>query len=144
MGAAASFELLKPVDASDITSSGSLAVARSEIVNLRATLGKYAAQAGFSKDLVLDASDLIRGENEEEDFNRCIGEIKHIRQCLRLSTLAQTRRATRRISTDMVNRLNESEMDFRSSGRSDSTSSKDSDSESKDSKTPSLPSPVRK
>jgi hypothetical protein len=129
MGAAASFELQKPVDGSDIINSGSLAVARSEICNLRATLGKYAAQAGFSEDLVLDASDLVRGENEEEDFNRCLEEIKHIRRCLRLSTLAQTRRATRRVDPNELQNLKKDE-DYGSSGRSDS-SDQDSDDESK-------------
>jgi hypothetical protein len=94
MGAAAAIEGRKPVDASDITASGSLDVARNEIIMLRTTLGKYATQAGFSDNFSLDASDLVQGTDEGEDFNRCVAEIRHIRECLRLST-AGARRATR-------------------------------------------------
>ena len=94
MGAAAAIECRKPVDASDIIASGSLELAKQEIINLRTSLGKYATQAGFNKELVMDASDLVLGEVEDEDFNRCVAEIIHIRSCLRLSTQG-ARRQTR-------------------------------------------------
>ena len=99
MGAAAAVEARKPVDASDITASGSLEVARNEIIILRTTLGKYATQAGFSDNFSLDASDLVQGIDEGEDFNRCVAEIRHIRECLRMST-AGARRATRAAITN--------------------------------------------
>ena len=94
MGASASIEALKPVDASDIRSTNDLGYARDQIVHLRASLGKYALQAGFKDEVVYDASDLCQGVDEAEDFNRCISEIAHIRQCLKLST-QRSRRATR-------------------------------------------------
>ena len=100
MGAAASIEAMKPVDASDIRNSGDLAYARGEIVQLRASLGKYALQAGFQELVVYDASDLCRGIDEAEDFENCIAEIAHIRQCLRLSTQG-ARRKTRSAITNM-------------------------------------------
>lgn len=94
MGAAASIEGMKPVDASDIRNSDDLGYARSEIVQLRASLGKYALQAGFGDVVIYDASDLCQGIDKAEDFERCIVEIAHIRQCLKLSTQG-ARRATR-------------------------------------------------
>jgi hypothetical protein len=100
MGAAAAVEGRKPVDASDIVASGSLDVAKNEIIMLRTTLGKYAAQAGFTEDLALDASDLVKGMNEEADFDRCVAEIRHIRECLRLST-QNARRKTRAVVTNV-------------------------------------------
>ena len=94
MGAAAAIESRKPVDASDIVASGSVEFAKQEIINLRSSLGKYATQAGFNQELIMDASDLVKGDDEEEDFNRCVAEIRHIRNCLRLSTQG-ARRQTR-------------------------------------------------
>ena len=101
MGAAAAIECRKPVDASDIIASGSLEFAKQEIINLRTSLGKYASQAGFNQELIMDASDLVKGEEEDEDFNRCVAEIKHIRNCLRLSTQG-ARRQTRGSLTNTI------------------------------------------
>ena len=88
---------MKPVDASDVRSSGDFTYARGEVVQLRRNLGKYALQAGFEATVVYDASDLCRGVDETEDFDRCVSEVAHIRQCLRLSTQG-ARRATRNIA----------------------------------------------
>jgi hypothetical protein len=85
MGAAASIESLKPLDASDISQHENLQIARDEVARLRNTLGQYAKSAGFA-EVVYDVSDLVLGVNEYEDFDRCIAEIKHIRSALRLST----------------------------------------------------------
>ena len=93
MGAVVGVEILRPVDASDIRETGSLAAARGEIIRLREKLGHLAKQAGFG-DVVYDASDLVLGEKESEDFERCIAEIVHIRSALRLSTQS-SRRQTR-------------------------------------------------
>lgn len=41
--------------------------------------------------VVFDASDLVKGRDEEDDFNNCIREIVHIRNCLQLSTLRSKR-----------------------------------------------------
>jgi hypothetical protein len=79
MGAAVGIELQKPLDASDIRESGSLDIARGEVMKLRASLGKYAASAGFA-EVVFDASDLVQGRDENEDFERCIAEVAHIRR----------------------------------------------------------------
>jgi hypothetical protein len=84
MGAAASVEMAKPHDASDISSTN-LHVARDEVIRLRALLGQYARQAGFN-DVVYDASDLVLGECEIREFQRCIDEVIYIRSALRLST----------------------------------------------------------
>ena len=56
------------------------------LFRLRTTLGSYAKQGGFNDELLLDASDLVQGSNETEDFNRCMQEIIHIRKCLQLHT----------------------------------------------------------
>ena len=101
MGAAAAIESRKPVDASDIVASGSIEFAKQEIINLRSSLGKYATQAGFNQELIMDASDLVKGEDEDEDFNRCVAEIRHIRNCLRLSTQG-ARRQTRGTLTNTI------------------------------------------
>lgn len=42
--------------------------------------------------VVYDASDIIFGNDEDEDFESCIKEISHIRQCLKLSTQISKRR----------------------------------------------------
>mmetsp|Transcript_21469 Transcript_21469/g.31138 ORF Transcript_21469/g.31138 Transcript_21469/m.31138 type:complete len:126 (-) Transcript_21469:117-494(-) len=99
MGAAASIELQKPTDASDISSTQSLDVARGEVCRLRELLGQYAKDAGFS-EVVYDASDLVHGYDEVDDFNRCIDEIVHIRTALRMST-QKSRRQTRGQITGM-------------------------------------------
>ena len=49
-------------------------------------MGSYAKQGGFTEELVLDASDLVQGIDEIEDFNRVKNEIIHIRKCLQLHT----------------------------------------------------------
>lgn len=91
MGAAVFLELNKPADASDIIQTRNLDCAKLEIVRLRQNLGHLADQYGMTV-LSLDASDLVHGINEAEDFTRCIEEIKHIRSCLRLNTQASKRR----------------------------------------------------
>ncbi len=91
MGAAASFELSRPVDASDIRDSGSIDVALGEVVRLRHMLGHLAKDNGFA-DVVYNGSDLVLGVDEEEDFERCVREVAHIRSCLQLSTQNARRR----------------------------------------------------
>ncbi len=129
MGAAAAIEARKPVNASDIIASGSLDVARNEIIMLRTTLGKYATQAGFSDNFSLDASDLVQGTDEGEDFNRCVAEIRHIRECLRLSTQG-ARRATRATVTNTD--LETLKFDEKKGGHDDDDAD-DSDDDSDDS-----------
>jgi hypothetical protein len=93
MGAAASLinvELTKPADASDIRDQGSLEFAKSEVVRLRGELGHLARAYGV-EILSFDASDLVLGDNDEEDFQRCVREIAHVRQCLRLNTQQSVR-----------------------------------------------------
>lgn len=87
MGAAAAVEVQKPVDASDIsaTRSSGIEFARSEVIRLRKELGQYASSYGIDL-LTVDASDLILGENEDEDFARLVDYIAHIRKCLQLNT----------------------------------------------------------
>jgi hypothetical protein len=95
MGAAASIEAAnpsKPLDGSDIQPY-SLEVSKAEIIRLRMLLGHLAAQAGFDT-VVLDASDLILGEDDEEDHIRCCDAVRHIRSCLQLST-QQAKRSAR-------------------------------------------------
>ena len=93
MGAAVGVELAKPIDASDITNNGTLELARSEVVHLRAALGHFAKGAGFA-DVVYDASDLVLDGDgqEEENFRRCVDEVKHIRSALRLGTAGNKRK----------------------------------------------------
>lgn len=84
-------ELNKPVDGSDILASESLLVARDEVVRLRLLLGHLAKENGFT-EVVYDASDLVKGVSEKEDFTRCLEEIIHIRKCLQLSTQTTKRK----------------------------------------------------
>lgn len=91
MGAAVGVELVKPADASDIIESQSVEVAKGEVVRLRAALGHLAMAAGFS-EVIYDASDLVHGMDELEDFNRCVAEVVHIRGALRLSTQGSKRK----------------------------------------------------
>lgn len=126
MGAAASIESMKPVDASDVRNSGDLFYARNEVIQLRTNLGKYALEAGFEDAVVYDASDICKGVNEAEDFDRCVSEIAHIRQCLRLSTQG-ARRATRHVvanlsSENLHQRLCEQKIDNDSSSDSEEES----------------------
>eukprot|EP00604_Paraphysomonas_vestita_P000893 CAMPEP_0174820062 /NCGR_PEP_ID=MMETSP1107-20130205/3626_1 /TAXON_ID=36770 /ORGANISM="Paraphysomonas vestita, Strain GFlagA" /LENGTH=120 /DNA_ID=CAMNT_0016034643 /DNA_START=119 /DNA_END=478 /DNA_ORIENTATION=+ len=93
MGAAASIEMQKPTDASDILITGSLKYAKDEVIRLRELLGQYAKDAGFA-EVIYDASDLVLGENEQDDFERCVDEVAHIRAALRMST-QKSRRQTR-------------------------------------------------
>eukprot|EP00603_Paraphysomonas_imperforata_P009316 CAMPEP_0114414166 /NCGR_PEP_ID=MMETSP0103-20121206/1243_1 /TAXON_ID=37642 ORGANISM="Paraphysomonas imperforata, Strain PA2" /NCGR_SAMPLE_ID=MMETSP0103 /ASSEMBLY_ACC=CAM_ASM_000201 /LENGTH=125 /DNA_ID=CAMNT_0001582289 /DNA_START=137 /DNA_END=514 /DNA_ORIENTATION=+ len=90
MGAAASVEMNKPADASDIASANSLDIARDEVIRLRGALGHFARQAGFN-EVVYDASDLVLGEDSDKDFKRCVDEVIFIRSALRLSTQKATR-----------------------------------------------------
>ena len=89
MGAAASVEMAKPADASDISCTN-LEGAKNEVIRLRALLGQYARQAGFN-EVVYDASDLVLGECEIREFQRCVDEVIYIRSALRLSTQKATR-----------------------------------------------------
>lgn len=91
MGAAASFECQRPVDASDIRESGSVDVALAEVVRLRNLLGHLAKANGFA-DVDYTGGDLVQGVDEDEDFERCIKEIAHIRSCLMLATQNSRRR----------------------------------------------------
>ena len=120
MGAAASIEALKPADASDITETGELAVAKGEVIRLREALGAFAKDAGFAEITVNDASDLAKGENEKEDFDRCVAEVVHIRAALRLSTAAGKRRERNRAPTSFFDTGSDGdEMASTSSGSSD-------------------------
>lgn len=95
MGAVASVETKKPTDASDILASKSLDFAKSEIIRLRQELGHLAHLYGM-EILSLDASDLVLGENQDEDFMRCVQEISHIRRCLQLNTQTSIRSERRK------------------------------------------------
>jgi hypothetical protein len=101
MGAAVAVELEKPVDGSDILATNSLEYARNEVIRLRNDLGHLAKQFGV-EILAYDASDICQGEDEEEDFKRCVREISHIRQCLRLNTQSSLR-SRRTISYKRMN-----------------------------------------
>jgi len=91
MGAAVALELSKPVDATDITESKSLEYAKNEVIRLRQNLSHLAEKYGM-KIMANDASDLIHGSNDIDDFNRCVDEVKHIRACLQLNTQTSKRR----------------------------------------------------
>lgn len=93
MGAAVTIELQKPLDGSDIKSSGQLDTAKAEVTRLRRLLGQLAKESG-RQDMIYDASDLCLGVNVEEDFDRCISEICHIRKALQMNT-QRSRRLTR-------------------------------------------------
>jgi uncharacterized protein YigA (DUF484 family) len=96
MGAAAAVELTKPKDASDIAEMRDLEFARSEIIRLRSELGHLASAYGMNSSMIMDASDLVKGVDEDEDFHRCVAEISHIRQCLQLNTLSTQRQQRNR------------------------------------------------
>lgn len=123
MGAAASFESQRPVDASDIRESGSVDVALAEVVKLRDMLGHLAKANGFA-DVVYDGSDLVLGLSEEEDFERCVQEIAHIRSCLRLST-QNSKRQGRQYERPVFEP--ESEHESESSSSSQDSSPRDSE-----------------
>ena len=63
---------------------------KGELIRLRHLLGHLAAQAGFDA-VVLDASDVVLGEDESEDHARCCDAVRHIRSALRLSTQSSKR-----------------------------------------------------
>ena len=42
--------------------------------------------------VVYDASDIVLGDDEKADFDRCVDEVAHIRRCLQLSTQSSKRR----------------------------------------------------
>jgi hypothetical protein len=92
MGATASIELQKPLDASDIEETGSLEYAKNEVIRLRTSLGYLAKEYGMEV-VVYDASDIVLGIDDREDFIMCIKEIRHIRKCLKLCTQGSKRRA---------------------------------------------------
>ena len=91
MGAAVALELSKPVDAMDIIESKSLDHAKNEVIRLRHNLSHLAEKYNM-KVMTTDASDLVHGTNDIDDFNRCVDEVKHIRACLQLNTQASKRR----------------------------------------------------
>lgn len=101
MGAAASIEGAKPADASDIRAEGTLDAARREVIRLRTELGDLAKQHPGFETIIVDASDLCKGEHEDEDMERCISEVVHIRAALRLSTQS-SRRQTRAVMNNSV------------------------------------------
>lgn len=96
MGGAASVEMVKPLDASDIHATGSLEIAASEVRRLRGDLGHLAKQAGIDI-VVYDASDILLGD--EGDFQRCVDEISHIRRLCALNTNT-SRRKTRQYNME--------------------------------------------
>ncbi len=100
MGAAAAVEMNKPCDASEIRSSGSLTVAKNEIIRLRGLLGHLAKDYGI-KAVVYDASDIVLGDDDDEDFERCLKEISHIRNCLQLNT-QNSKRADRKYARTKI------------------------------------------
>jgi hypothetical protein len=125
MGAAATVEIQKPPDASDIVATQSLDFARAEIMRLRKELG-HLAQSFNMTVLSMDASDLVLGLDEEEDFMRCVKEISHIRKCLLLNTQASIRRQTQMLVDKPIIRIqSEEEKDCRPD--LDDQSSDDSD-----------------
>lgn len=124
MGAVASIETKKPTDASDILSTKSLDFAKSEIIRLRQQLGHLAHLYGMEV-LSLDASDLVLGENQEEDFMRCVREISHIRRCLQLNTQTSIRSERRKYAQPIVELSMEEEG---KEGGCDDDSDSDSDS----------------
>ena len=83
-----SIEIQRPIDGSDLTD---FAGARDELLRLRHALGHLAKDNGFA-EVVYDGSDLIKGLDEQADFDRCKAEVVHIRACLRLSTQNAKRR----------------------------------------------------
>ncbi len=89
MGAAVGVEIGKPIDASDV--NGNLNLARNEVIRLRMALGHLAKRAGFS-EVVYDASDLVLGQDENSDLERCVSEVIHIRSALQLATASDKRR----------------------------------------------------
>ncbi len=91
MGATASIELQKPSDASDILATDNLDFAKSEVIRLRKDLGHLAEKYGVTI-LSYDASDIVYGKDDVEDFHRCVREVSHIRQCLLLNTQSSKRR----------------------------------------------------
>jgi hypothetical protein len=144
MGAAASIELKKPADASDIRELNSFSFAKSEVCRLRRDLGHLAKEHNVQTALDEDASDIVFGDNEDEDYERCIREIVHIRGCLRLSTQG-ARRKTRISQSDTVfrgtqsaveaayiNRMDAGDTGNQSDSSSDSSSSDNGDDEQND------------
>lgn len=127
MGAAVGVEVQKPVDASDVLMTGSLATARGEVVRLREKLGHLAKLAGFG-DVVYDASDLCLGVKESDDFDRCIAEIVHIRSALRLSTQS-SKRSSRKYSAPAPPPAAERKDDYDGKSGDESSDESSSDSE---------------
>jgi hypothetical protein len=131
MGSAASFEMSKPVDANDILKSQSLPFAKSEVIRLRGCLGHLARLAGIDV-VVYDASDIVLGMNDQEDFHRCVQEVSHIRQCLRLHTQVSRRRGRPITATEEKERdlTDAKESSYHNSRQSNTNESKSDDSSS--------------
>lgn len=90
MGAAVAIDIAKPKDASDIRATGSLSIAKEEVIRLRGLLGHLAKDYGINA-VVYDASDLVLGKDDDEDFERCVKDIAHIRGCLHLQSQTSIR-----------------------------------------------------
>lgn len=122
MGAAVTIELTKPADGSDIVATGSLNYAKNEVIRLRNDLGFLAQQYGMQV-MPIDADDLIHG-NDQEDFDRLVAEIVHIRAALRLNTQSSKRRgrytATTESNAPDESKLGDSKEDDSESSNSDS------------------------
>ena len=81
-------------------------------------MGHLAKLAGIEL-VVYDASDLLLGVDDEEDFERCIKEISHIRSCLQLHTQS-SRRKTRVYTEEIVIKQEEHHNDSKMSDSDDS------------------------
>jgi hypothetical protein len=130
MGAAVGVEMNKPADASDVQHN--LISAKNEVMRLRHSLGHLAKGAGFT-DVVFDASDLVHGKDEQEDLDRCVAEVVHIRAALRLATASGQRRARSNYAPksffDMAAGSEDEKDSDGGEGKSADASSGDSDSE---------------
>lgn len=118
MGAAVTLELQKPIDASDILNTGDLTFAKNEVIRLRTSLGHLAKEYGI-EILDFSANDICLGQSSQEDFERCVKEVAHIRACLQLNTQQSKRRMRGGYqSNNNIDNLAESN-DYQSSSESD-------------------------
>lgn len=124
MGATAAVEVRKPPDACDIRQTRDLAFARSEIVRLRKELGHLASTYGMNV-LTMDASDLVLGKDEDEDFSRCVREISHIRRCMLLNTQTNIRQGRRQYERPLVQMQSDEEKEGGVDDDSSNSSSED-------------------
>ena len=125
MGAAASIEMQKPLDASDV--SHTLETSKNEVIRLRELLGQYARQAGFN-EVVYDASDIAPGIDHHEEHERCVEEVIYIRRALRLSTQKATR-SRRALMTNIEEKQREEKHEDDEVWQNDGRSSSGSDTD---------------